>query len=98
MLTKEQVQHIARLARLGLREDEIEAFASDLSRILESVAKLREVKTEEIEPIAHITGLENAYRNDDPAGPKPQATPELLVGQFPQRQGSGLRVPAVFDQ
>lgn len=98
MLTKEQVQHIADLARLGLTEEELEKFTKDLSRILESVSQLQEVNTDGVEPIAHITGLENAVREDDPEGAILQSTPELTVGQFPDRAGNYLKAPPILDQ
>lgn len=98
MLTKNQVQHIAKLARLGLTEAEIEKFTKDLSRILEYVSELQQVDTKDIEPIAHITGLENAMRDDDRKGAIAQSTPELLIDQAPQREDGYWKVPAVFGE
>ena len=64
MITPEQIRHIARLARLGLAEKEIEKFSVQLSSIIQYVEKLNEVNTSEVEPTAQVTGLENVMRED----------------------------------
>ena len=64
MLKKDQVKHIAKLARLGLKDDEIEKFAVQLSSILEYVELLNEVNTDGIEPTSQVTGLKNVTRAD----------------------------------
>lgn len=63
-LTKEQVLHVAKLARLGLREDEISKFQTQLSGILDYVEMLNEVNTDGIEPTAQVTGLKNVTEED----------------------------------
>ncbi|MFH1181103.1 MAG: Asp-tRNA(Asn)/Glu-tRNA(Gln) amidotransferase subunit GatC [bacterium] len=65
MLSKQEVQHIAKLARLGLTEKEIEKFQKDLSQILNYVEKLKEVDVEEIEPTSHSVVVENITRKDE---------------------------------
>lgn len=65
MLTKDEVKHIAKLARLNLTEDEIEKYAKQLSGILDYFEVLKEVDTEKVKPIAQITGLENVKRVDE---------------------------------
>jgi len=64
MISKEEVKHIAGLARIGMNEKEIEKFSKDLSSILDFVEQLKEVDVAGVEPTAHITGLENKYRED----------------------------------
>ena len=64
MISKEEVKHIASLARIGMSEKEIEKFSKDLSSILDFVEQLKEVDVNGVEPTAHITGLENKYRAD----------------------------------
>lgn len=66
-LTKEQVQHVAGLARLGLSEGEIEKLIPQLSGILDYVELLNEVKTDGVAPTAQVTGLTNITRRDVPA-------------------------------
>jgi aspartyl-tRNA(Asn)/glutamyl-tRNA(Gln) amidotransferase subunit C len=64
MLSKEEVKHIAGLARVGLDEKEVEKYSKDISSILDWVEQLKEVDVSGVEPTAHITGLENVERED----------------------------------
>lgn len=65
MLSKEEINHIASLARVGLEDEkEVEMYQKDLSAILDYFNQLNELDTEKTEPIAHITGMENVYRSD----------------------------------
>ena len=64
MLTKEEILHIATLARIGVSEKDVEKYQHDLSEILDYFKKLDEVNVDGIEPIGHITGMENVYRTD----------------------------------
>jgi aspartyl-tRNA(Asn)/glutamyl-tRNA(Gln) amidotransferase subunit C len=63
-LTREQVLHVAKLARLGLSEKEVEKFQKELSGILDYVEMLNEVQTDGVEPMSQVTGLENVTRDD----------------------------------
>lgn len=64
MLSKEEISHIATLARIGLDEKDIEKYRHDLSAILDYFKKLGECDTEGVEPIGHITGMQNVFRSD----------------------------------
>lgn len=64
MLTKEEVQYIAALARIGLTGEETKKYQKDLSAILDYFKKLQELDTEKVEPIGHITGRFNSFRED----------------------------------
>jgi aspartyl-tRNA(Asn)/glutamyl-tRNA(Gln) amidotransferase subunit C len=64
MLTKNEVQHIVKLARLGLTEQEIAKYQKDLSAILDYIEKLKEVDIREVEPTSHSVLLENVKRED----------------------------------
>lgn len=64
MITPEQVKHIAKLARLGLKEEDVGKFAKQLSSIMEYVEKLNEVDVKNVEPTSQVTGLENVMRED----------------------------------
>ena len=74
-LTKDQVKHIAKLARLTLSDGEVEKFTKDLGAILDYVDILSEVDTEGVEPTEQVTGLTNAFRMDEvcQTGPEPDA-------------------------
>lgn len=64
MLSTEEVKHIAKLARLGLENGEVDKFSKQLSDILEYVKLLEEVDTENVEPTSQVTGLMNVSRKD----------------------------------
>lgn len=64
MLSKDEVKKIAALARVGITEDEIEKYQKDLSAVLDYFKKLEELDTEKVEPIGHITGRTNSFRED----------------------------------
>ena len=65
MLSKEEIIHIASLARVGLNDQqEVEMYQKDLSAILDYFNQLNELDTDNVDPIAHITGMENVYRSD----------------------------------
>ena len=65
MITKEEVKHIAKLARLGLNEKEVEKFRKELSKILDYIEKLKEVDISNVEPTSHSIQVENVMRSDE---------------------------------
>jgi len=65
MISKEEVQHIAKLARIELQEGEIERFQKDFSQILEYFNVLKEADTTAAEPMTHSVPLKNVFRKDD---------------------------------
>jgi aspartyl-tRNA(Asn)/glutamyl-tRNA(Gln) amidotransferase subunit C len=64
MITQKEVEHIAKLARLGLSKKELGNFQKELSSILDFVKKLHGADTSKVEPVSHITGAKNVVRND----------------------------------
>jgi len=64
-LDKEQIQHIANLARLDLNDSEIEKYGQQLSGILSFIDQLKEVDTDDTQPTAQVTGMENIFREDE---------------------------------
>ena len=66
MIEREQVLHVAKLARLGLSEDEVESMAGELSGILEHVDRIAGLDLDEVEPTTHVVALENVLRADVP--------------------------------
>ncbi|MBU0667695.1 Asp-tRNA(Asn)/Glu-tRNA(Gln) amidotransferase subunit GatC [Patescibacteria group bacterium] len=64
MLSKKEIEHIAMLARLGLKKGEAEKFSRQLNSILEYVRQLNEVDTDGVEATSQVTGLENVSRKD----------------------------------
>ena len=63
-MTRQEVEHVARLARLALSEDEVERMTGQLDAVLGYVEKLNELDTEGIVPTAHAVPMENAFRDD----------------------------------
>ena len=96
MLSKEEVQHIANLARIKLTEDEIEKFQQDLSEILDYFAVLKDADTSKVEATTHSIMLENVQREDKafPSNPK---LVEKLITLFPAAKEGFLKVKAVFS-
>lgn len=64
MLSKEEILNIATLARIGVSEKDVEKYQHDLSEILDYFKKLDELDVSGVEPIGHITGMENTFRSD----------------------------------
>lgn len=95
MIDKKEVEHIAKLARLGLSEKEKEKFTRELSAILDFVKKLDEVKADKIEPIAQVTGLENVTRKDKGVKKEKKQTDKLL-NQAPEIENRNIKVKAVL--
>ena len=95
-ISKEEVKHIAMLARLGLTEEEKEKFASQLSSILDYVEQLKEVDTGGVEPTAQVTGLENVMREDKIEGCD-KKTRDKLLKLAPETEDDLVKTKSVFD-
>jgi aspartyl-tRNA(Asn)/glutamyl-tRNA(Gln) amidotransferase subunit C len=95
MLTREQVEHVARLARLALRDEDVERFRSQLSAVLAHIDRLNAVDTSVIPPTAQVGGLYNVARADEPI---PSLPVEAVLANAPQREDVYFRVPAVLDE
>ena len=95
-ITQEQVEHIARLARLRMGEREKKAMAKDMGSILTFIEKLNEVDTIGVEPTAQVTGLEDVFRRDQ-AGQWFEGNPFDLVEAAPQQEERFVKVKGVFN-
>lgn len=93
-LSKKEVEYIAYLARLGITEAEKEKYAKQLSAILDYVEQLNELDTEEVEPIAHIAGLENVTRKDEIKN-KPDR--ENLLKNVPDQKDGFIKVKSILE-
>ena len=89
-ITRDEVLHVARLARLELTEDEIERFTAQLSAILEAVAKVSELDLSGVEPTAHPLDVVNVWAEDEP---RPSLAVEEALANAPDPDGSFFRVP-----
>ncbi len=95
-LTREQVLHIARLARVGLSERDVEHFSGQLSQILDYFERLRQVDTEGVPPTAHTLPLHNVMREDD--RPQPPLEKESVLANAPVREGEHFRVRVILEE
>ena len=91
MIDREQVLHVARLARLGLKDDEVEAMARELSGILEHVDRIAGLELDDVEPTAHVVDLENVLRPDEP---RPSWPREQILEPAPDPVEGAFRVPS----
>jgi aspartyl/glutamyl-tRNA(Asn/Gln) amidotransferase, C subunit len=90
-----EVRHLATLARIELSESEIESLTSELSQIVESVAKVSEVATDEVPATSHPMPLTNVFRSDVVV---PSLTVEQALSGAPDREGDRFRVPPILDE
>jgi aspartyl-tRNA(Asn)/glutamyl-tRNA(Gln) amidotransferase subunit C len=95
MITREDVVHVAALARLGLTDEEIDRMQGQLNRILEAVGELQSVDTSSVGPTAQVIALENVMREDVA---RPGIGREAALANAPIREGSLLRVPVILEE
>lgn len=93
-LTREQVKHVADLAKLGLSEDEIELYREQLSSILDYAAVLQRLDTDGIPPMATVLPLRNVMRDDEPAPSLPR---EDALANAPSVADGHFRVKAILE-
>jgi aspartyl-tRNA(Asn)/glutamyl-tRNA(Gln) amidotransferase subunit C len=91
VIQREQVLHVARLARLRLTEEEVERMSRELSSVLDHIEKIGELDLSEVEPTSHVVTLENVLRPDEPRPSRPR--PEVLR-EAPDPAPDGFRVPS----
>lgn len=92
MITKEDVKHVAKLARLELTEEEIDKYSTQLGSILEYVQQMNEVDTTGIEPMPHAIPVTNVMRDDVV---KYEQTKEELMKNAPYEEDGFFRVPKI---
>lgn len=89
---REQVLHVARLARLALTDEEVERFRGQLSAILEAVGKVSELDLEGVPPTSHPLDLVNVLADDEP---RPSLPREEALANAPDPEGGFFGVPPV---
>ncbi len=92
-ITREQVLHVAKLARLKLSEEEEKTYARQLDEILSYVDKMSELDTKGVEPTAHVIPLETPFREDRVI---PSLDPEDSLSNAPDRSGNFFKVPKII--
>ena len=93
-LSREEVLHIARLARLGLTEAEVDRLSEQLSNILENFEILQKVDTGDVPPTAQSIALQNVMRDDEVA---PSLPADEILANAPRREGDCFRVRPVLE-
>jgi aspartyl-tRNA(Asn)/glutamyl-tRNA(Gln) amidotransferase subunit C len=90
VITKEDVTHVARLARLALTEEEAGRLQGELSAILDAVGKVSELDLADVEPTSHPLPLANVWAEDEP---RPSLPPEEALSTAPDSEDGFFRVP-----
>ncbi|MCP3175988.1 Asp-tRNA(Asn)/Glu-tRNA(Gln) amidotransferase subunit GatC [Desulfuromonas sp. KJ2020] len=93
-ITRAEVEHVARLARLALQDEELDALTGQMDAILDYVEKLKELDTDGIVPTAHAVPMENAFREDvvrDSIGV------DKALANAPEADNGCFRVPRVIE-
>jgi len=95
MITRDEVAHLARLARLELTETELDHYAGQLDVILQSVARVSEVAGADVPPTSHPIPMQNVYRDDIA---RPSLPREDLAAGAPAWEDDRFRVPRILDE
>jgi aspartyl-tRNA(Asn)/glutamyl-tRNA(Gln) amidotransferase subunit C len=91
VIDRDQVLHVAKLARLRLTEEELERMSGELSTILEAIEQIGELDLEGVQPTSHVIDLENVLRPDEP---RPSLPRERALENAPEASDEGFRVPS----
>lgn len=91
MLEREQVVHVARLARLALDEGELQKMASELSAVLDHVDRIRELDLGDVEPTSHVVDVAGVMRADEP---QPSLPRDVILAAAPEPVDGGFGVPS----
>jgi aspartyl-tRNA(Asn)/glutamyl-tRNA(Gln) amidotransferase subunit C len=89
-ISRDQVLHVARLARLDLRDDEVERLTGELAAILDAVSKVSELDLADVPPTSHPLDVVNVWDEDEP---RPSLPLEDVFANAPARDGDMFRVP-----
>jgi aspartyl-tRNA(Asn)/glutamyl-tRNA(Gln) amidotransferase subunit C len=89
-ITRDEVLHVARLARLALTDEEVERLTAELGAILEAVSKVSELDLSDVPPTSHPLDLVNVWDEDEP---RPSLPLDDAFANAPQREGDLFRVP-----
>lgn len=94
IISKEETEHIAKLANLKLGEKENELLSEQITEILDFVEKISDVKTDEVDPLANVVGIKNVFREDIV---KPSLSQEEALSSAPRSYRGYFKVKAVFE-
>jgi aspartyl-tRNA(Asn)/glutamyl-tRNA(Gln) amidotransferase subunit C len=94
-ITREEVAHLARLARLELKDEELDHFAGQLDDIIGAVARVSEVADQDVPPTSHPLPLTNVMRADEV---RPSLTPEQALSSAPAQEQQRFKVPQILGE
>jgi aspartyl-tRNA(Asn)/glutamyl-tRNA(Gln) amidotransferase subunit C len=94
-ISRDEVAHLARLARLAVTDEELDVFAGQLDVILQAVAQVGEVAAADVPPTSHSVPLINVFRDDVPAPCLPR---EEVLASAPDVEDGRFRVPRILDE
>jgi aspartyl-tRNA(Asn)/glutamyl-tRNA(Gln) amidotransferase subunit C len=94
-ITRQQVEHVARLARLGLSDEEMERMRAQLDAILTYIDKLNELDTSQVTPTSHVIPMTNIFREDVAS---PSLSQDQALANAPDRQEAFFRVPRILEE
>ena len=93
-LQRHEVEKVAKLSRITLALGEAEQLADQLSRIVDYIGKLNELKTDDVAPLSHALAVANVFRDDEPRDSLPV---ETVLSNAPNRTAAGFKVPRVLE-
>jgi aspartyl-tRNA synthetase len=94
MINKEEVRHVAKLARLKLTDEEAESYQRELNAVLQHFATLQELDTEDVDPMNHVLDLKNVWREDRPRKSKRTAS---ILANAPEEESDYFKVPKILE-
>ncbi|MGY4691126.1 Asp-tRNA(Asn)/Glu-tRNA(Gln) amidotransferase subunit GatC [Salibacterium sp. K-3] len=93
-ITKDQVKHVAHLARLSVTEEEVDTFTEQLDAIIEFAEQLNELDTDDVEPTTHVLDIHNVLRKDEQ---RPSLDREDALKNAPDQEDGQVKVPSVLE-
>ncbi|WP_020661883.1 Asp-tRNA(Asn)/Glu-tRNA(Gln) amidotransferase subunit GatC [Amycolatopsis benzoatilytica] len=94
-ISRDEVAHLAKLARLAVTDDELDVFAGQLDQILDSVAKVSQVAADDVPPTSHAVPLTNVFREDVV---RPSLAQEEALAAAPAAEEGRFRVPRILGE
>jgi aspartyl-tRNA(Asn)/glutamyl-tRNA(Gln) amidotransferase subunit C len=91
VIARDEVLHVARLARLAVSDEELEPMARELSAVLDHIAKMNELELGDVPPTSHVVEVTGALRPDQP---RPSLPREIVLAQAPAVSDGGFLVPS----
>lgn len=94
MITKQQIQHVASLARMHLKDSEVESLSRDLSKIIDHVNQLNQLDVKDVPPTSHPLPMENVYRKDEVV---PSMSRDEALSIAVQKDKGMFKVPKIIE-